>query len=222
MDCGRFAMRIAWVTLPKKAGIWETPFTLPKPLIHLLCYLVNLVIVTSTRRAGACIDRMSVAEYFPSFAIPSPNNTPVAMIVIEKKKLQIIHLLLLTLVHHLCIPLCFHCLGPVVHPCLHSLLMNCRLAKHIPMVVGSGTLKKESIASPKVTRVGSRGLMTAMTIQQALTRLQQITTIMMSSENCTLHFSSVISLLHPAISTSPTVSSFTRHGSPLVRSFTSS
>jgi len=139
------------------------------------------------------------------------------MIVIEQKKLQVIHLFLLTLVRHLCTPFFFHCLGPVFQPHLHSLSTNSRSAKHVPLVVGSGVLKKESTASPKVTRIGSRDLTTAATIQIALTRLQQITTIMMSSENCTLHFSFVISLLHPAISTSPTVLSFTHHGSPLVR-----
>ena len=138
------------------------------------------------------------------------------MRIIEQRKLQVIHLLLLALVHHLCTPFCFHCLGCVLHPRLHSLSMNCRSAKHMLTVVGSGILKKESIASPKVTSVDSRDLTITVTIQQALTKLQQITTIMISNENCTLHFSAVLSLLHPLISTSSPVVSFIDHGSPLV------
>ena len=147
---------------------------------------------------------MSVLRDFRSWPIPFPSNTPVMIIAIKQKKLQVIHLFLLTLVHHLCIPFRFHCLGPALDPCLHSLLVNRRSAKHMPIVVGSGILKKESIASPKVTRVGSRDLTTVITIQQALTRLQQITAIRIPSENCTLHFSATLSLLHPLISnTSP-------------------
>ena len=135
----------------------------------------------------------------------------------EQKMLQVIHLVLLTLVHHLCTPFCFHCLGSALHPSrLHSLLMYRRSAKHIPIVVGSGILKKESTASPKVTRVGSRDLTTVITIQQALTRLQQITTIIIFNENYTLHISAIFSLLHPLISTSSPVVSFTRHGWPLM------
>ena len=137
--------------------------------------------------------------------------------VIEQKKLQIIHLFLLTLVHHLCAPFCFHSLGPALHRRLQFLPIYRRSAKHMSIVVGSGFLKKESTASPRVTRVGSLDLTTAMTIQQALTRLHQITTIMIPSENRTLHFSSVISLLHPATSISSPALSFTRHASPLVK-----
>ena len=220
MVCGRLAMRIAWVIFLNEARTREIPFTFPKPLVHLQCHLVNIVLEGSTKGGGgvyAYIDLRSVFRSSPSDFIPNRSNTTAAMIVVEQKKLQAIHLFLLTLVHHLCAPFCFHCLGPVFHPCLHSRSMNCRSAKHIPIVVGSGTLKKESTASPKVTRVGSRDLKIVIIIPQALTRLQQITTIIMSRENCTLHFSLVISLLHPAISTSPTVLSFTHHGSPLVK-----
>ena len=134
------------------------------------------------------------------------------MIVIAKKKLHVIHLVLLMLVHHLCTPFCFHCLGPVLHPRLHSRSMNRRSAKHIPLVVGSWILKKESIASPKVTKVGSRDLTIVIIIAHALIRLQQITAIMIPSENCTLHLSSTISLLHPLTSTSSPVMSVNTHG----------
>ena len=161
-------------------------------------------------------DLMSVPQYIPSWSMPNRSKSPATMIVIKQKKLQIIHLVLLTLVHHLCTPFCFHCLGPVFQPHLHCLSMNRRSAKHLPLVVESGVLKKESTASPRVTRVGSLDLATTMIILQALTRLQQITTIIISNENCTLHFSAVLSLLHPLISTSSPVVSFIRHGSPLV------
>ena len=71
------------------------------------------------------------------------------IIATEQNKLQVIHLVPLAPVHHLRTPFCFH-----------SLSMNRRSAKHIPIVVESGILKKESIASPKVTEVGSRDLIT--------------------------------------------------------------
>ena len=158
---------------------------------------------------------MSVLMYSRSMPIPYPSNTPVTMIAIKQKRLQVIHLVLLTLLHHLCTPFCFHCLGLALEPRIHSFSMNRRSAKHIPIVVWSGILKNESIASPKVTRVGSRDLTTAMTMQQALTRLQQITAIIIPSENCTLHLPATLSLLHLFTSTiSPTLTS-TNHGSPL-------
>ena len=158
---------------------------------------------------------MSVLRNSRSWPIPNTSNTPAMMITIELKKLQIIHLLLLTLAHHLCIPFRFHGLGPALDPRIHSLSMNRRSAKHMSTVVGSGMLKKESIASPKVTRVGSLDLTTVMIIPPALTRLQQITAIMIPSENYTLHFSSTFSLLHPVISISSHGVIFISHGSPL-------
>ena len=210
-------MRAVTVSVSENLKNQETLFTLPKPLAHLQCHLFNIALAGNAGGGGgAHIDLRSVLQTFLSDCIPCASNTARRMRFIEKKKLQIIHLVLLTLVHHLCPPFCFHCLGPDLHPRLHSFLMNLRSAKHIPIVAGSGNLKNESTASPKVTRVGSRDLTTVMIIQQALTRLQQITTIMMSSENCTLHFSGVLSLLHSAISTS-SVGSFTRHGSPFFR-----
>ena len=163
---------------------------------------------------NAHIDLMSVLNESPSCRIPNRSNTPAAIIVIEQRKLQVIHLVLPTLVHHLCTPLCFHSLGPVLHPRLHSRSMNRRSAKHIPLVVGSGILKKESIASPMVAKAGSRDRTTVIIIAHALTRLQKITAIMIPNENCTLQFSLVISLLHPLISTSSPVSSVTSHGCP--------
>ena len=164
----------------------------------------------------AHIDLMSVLNTSPSCRIPNRSNTPATIIVIEQRKLQVIHLVLLALVHHLCASSWLHSLGPVLHPRLHSLSMNRRSAKHIPFVVESGILKKESIASPKVTRVGSRDLTTAIIILEALIRLQHTTTIMIPSENCTLHFSGVLSLLHPIISLSPILGRSICHGSPLV------
>src|SRR5205807_1586522 len=124
------------------------------------------------------IDLMSVLKEFPSVTIPIRRNAPAAITAIKHTKLQTIHLVLLTLFHHLCTLFCFHSLGLVRHPRLHSLSTNRRSAKHIPIVVGSGILRKESTASPNVTSVGSRDLTTAMIIQQALIRLQQITAIM--------------------------------------------
>jgi len=56
-----------------------------------------------------------------------------------------------------------------------------------------------------------------MTIQQSLTKMQKITTIIIPSENSTSHFSLVGLLVNPAISTSPAVRNFSRHGSPSVR-----
>ena len=216
MVCGRLARRIAWVMLWKRMVTTDTLFTLPKPRVHLFYHLVDIVLEEGPRKGGQTYrDLMSVLSNFRSWPIPFPSNTPVMIMAIEQKRLQVIHLVLLTLVHHLCIPFRFHCLGPALDPCLHSLLMNRRSAKHIPIVVGSGILKNESIASPKVTRVGSRDLTTAMTMQQALTRLQQITAIMIPSENCTLHFPSIFSLLHPIISTTSPGSIFTSHGIPL-------
>jgi len=90
------------------------------------------------------------------------------MIMAHQEKLQVIHLVLLTLVHHLCTPFCFHLLGPALDRCFHSLLINHLPAKHIPIVVGSGILKNESIASPKVTKVGSRDLTTVIIIQHMI------------------------------------------------------
>ena len=219
MVCGRLARRIAWVMFWKRIVTRETLFTFPKPLVH-LCHLVNIVLERTVRRGGwAYIDLMSVLKKeFRSWPIPHPSSTPVTIIAIEQKKLHVIHLVLLTLVHHLCTPFCFHGLGPALHPRFHSLLMNRRSAKHIPIVVGSGILKKESIASPKVTRVGSLDLTTATTILQALIRLQQTTAIMIPSENCTLHFSGTLSLLHlviSAITASPGLMNNTSHGNPL-------
>ena len=158
---------------------------------------------------------MSVLQYFPSRTIPNRSETPAAMIIIKQKKLQAIHLVLLALVHHLCTPF-FHSLGPVVHPRSHSRLMNCRSAKHIPMVVWSGVLKKESTASPRVTIVGSRKLTTVITMQQALTQLQQMTMTMTYTRKITLQFSAIFSLLHPLITTSSPVVSLIPHGSPFV------
>src|SRR5437879_13338805 len=119
------------------------------------------------------IDLMSMLPWFPSLTNPIRSNTPATMIIIAQKKLHVIHPVLLTLVHHLCTPFFFHCLGPALNPRLHSLLINHRSAKHIPLVVRSGILRKDSTASPNVTRVDSRDLTTAMTILQALTRFQQ-------------------------------------------------
>jgi len=181
----------------------ETPFTLPKPLAHLFCHIVNIVLEGSVRRGGrAYRDLISVLMNSLIMAIPDPSKTPVMMIATERNKLQVIHLVLLTLAHHLCTPFRFHFLGSVLDPRLHSLLINC--------------LKKESIASPNVASVGSRDLTTVMTIQQALTRLQQITAIMIPSENCTLHLSSTLSFLHAFISTSTSspIISLTSHGRP--------
>ena len=193
--------------------IIDTLFTLPKPLLHLFVTLLMLCSKELLEDGNAYIDLMSVFNTLPSCWIPNRSNTTETMIVIANKTLQVIHLALLTLVHHLCAPFCFHWLGPVLRPCVHSSSMNHRSAKHIPLVVGSEVLKKELMASPRVTSVGSRDLIIVIIIAHALTRLQQITTIMIPSENCTLHFSSTISLLHPLTSTSSSLS-VTRHGSP--------
>jgi len=209
-------MRIDSVMFRKCILIREALFTLPKPLVHFSRHLVNIVIEGSIRRVEQALRNLvSVLTNFLSSPIPNPSNRAVVMIAVEQKTLQVIHLVLLTLVHHLCILFCFHRLGPALDLRIHSLSINHRSAKHIPVVVRSGILKKESIASPKVTRVGSRDLATAMTIQLALTRLQQITTIMIPSENRTLHLSATLSLLHPVTSASSPVPTSTTHGNPL-------
>ena len=97
----------------------------------------------------AYIDLRSVLQTYPSVIIPIASNTPATTIVSKQNKLQVIHLVLLTLTDHLCTPFCFHRFGPILCPSLHCLSINSRLAKHIPCVVGSGILKKESTASPK-------------------------------------------------------------------------
>ena len=63
MVCGRLAMRTAWVMLSKEKLRVETIFTLPKPLAHLLCHLVNIVVEKSVGRGGRTHkDFMSVLE----------------------------------------------------------------------------------------------------------------------------------------------------------------
>ena len=52
MVCGRLARRIAWVMLWKCMVTTDTLFTLPKPLVHLLCYIVNIVL-----EGGGCKKR---------------------------------------------------------------------------------------------------------------------------------------------------------------------
>ena len=77
-------------------------FTLPKPLAHLFCHLVNIVFEGSVGREGlAHKDFMSVLALFRSWFIANASSTPEAMIAIEQKKLQVIHLVLLAPVHHL-------------------------------------------------------------------------------------------------------------------------
>jgi len=102
-------------------GIVDKKFTLPKPLAHLFRHLVNVVFEESLRRGGrAHKDLMSVLEESRSCIIPNPSSTLAVIIGIEQKKVQVIHLVLLTLVHHLCAPFCFHCLGPALDPRFHS------------------------------------------------------------------------------------------------------
>ena len=52
MVCGRLARRIAWVMPWMGMPTRETLFTLPKPLVHLFYYLVNIARTGSTRRGG--------------------------------------------------------------------------------------------------------------------------------------------------------------------------
>ena len=55
MVCGMLDRRIVRVTLFRLRELnREAPFTLPKPLVHLLCNFVNIVFTGSTRaeRAG--------------------------------------------------------------------------------------------------------------------------------------------------------------------------
>ena len=49
MDCGRLARRTDSDMFRKVTGSRETLFTLPKPLFHLFCNLVNIVLEGSVR-----------------------------------------------------------------------------------------------------------------------------------------------------------------------------
>ena len=49
MVCGRLARRTAWVMLWKGKLSIDTMFSLPKPLFHLFCNLVNIVLEASVR-----------------------------------------------------------------------------------------------------------------------------------------------------------------------------
>jgi len=188
--------------LPLEGLKVEMMFTLPKPLANLFCHLVNVVFEGRVGRGGrACKDFIYLLSLSPSCFIPNLSSIPAVMIATEQKELQVMHLGLLAPVHHLCTPFCFHCLGPALDARFHSVSINRRSAKHIPIVLESGILKKESIVSPKVTNVGSRDLPTVIIILHTLTRVQPITAIMIPSENSILHPSFVISLLHWLTST---------------------
>jgi len=52
MVCGRLARRIAWVMFRKGIKIRETLLTLPNPLVHLYCRLVNIVLVGTSAGGG--------------------------------------------------------------------------------------------------------------------------------------------------------------------------
>ena len=63
MVCGRLARRTAWVMLSMERLIAETMVTLPKPLAHLFCRLVNIVFEGGVGRGGQTHkDLMSVLE----------------------------------------------------------------------------------------------------------------------------------------------------------------
>ena len=56
MVCGMLDMRTARVMLLRFREVSrETPSTLPKPLVHLWCHLVNILLVRSTRGGRASL-----------------------------------------------------------------------------------------------------------------------------------------------------------------------
>ena len=69
-------IRIAWVMLPSFRELsMETAFTLPKPLVHLYCHLVNVVFIGSTKGGrDAYIDLRSILQTRPSDFIPYTRN----------------------------------------------------------------------------------------------------------------------------------------------------
>ena len=60
MVCGRLARRIAWVMFEKVIRSRKYLFTLPKPLFHLFCNLVNIVPEGSVRSGPGGLHRSNV------------------------------------------------------------------------------------------------------------------------------------------------------------------